>query len=232
MQHHSHLWKIAAFVLIAAILAGCQTAQPSLEPTVNTEPTFSLIQTQAVQTAVMNMTLNAPSATPVMFTETSAPTEAAPTMAAPTETATTEPTLTLAPALPTATPTRTLVPWTVTPAFTATSSAYNCTITEQSPPFGYDLRPGIDFDGKWIVKNTGTQPWVTSEVDIKYVSGTKFQSKVDMLDLSANVAVGGSYTIIVDMFAPTTTGRYSTAWAIVRGGQTICTLPITIDVVQ
>jgi hypothetical protein len=222
------IWIVAAIVLLIAILAGCTSAQPTLtlEPTVDSQPTFALIQTQAVQTAVAQMTLNAPIAT-----EVPPPTET------PLPTATTAPTQTqvlptLAPALPTTAPTATFVPWTATPAFTATSQAYNCTITEQSPAFGADIRVGGDFDGRWVIKNTGTQTWQADGFDIKYLSGQKFHTGPDVLDLGQDVVTQGTYTIVLDMLAPNSDGRYTTSWGLVRGNEVICALPITIDVIQ
>lgn len=226
MKLKSSHWKITALALIAAILAGCTGQQPSLEPTVDTQPTFAMVQTQAVQTAVADMTLNAPpTATQALPTETPLP-------AATLEPTATNPPPTVAPIIPTSAPTSTVRVVTNTPAYTATSSAYNCTITEQSPSFGYDIRKGSDFDGRWVVKNTGSETWTTSDVDIRYVSGEKFQTNVDALDLSSNVAKNDSFTIIVDMLAPNNTGRYSATWAVYDGGQTICVLPITIDVTE
>lgn len=225
MYSKSILWKIAAAVLLIAILTGCGGAQPSLEPTVNTQPTVNAIQTQAVATAVMDMTLKAPTAAPVLPTATALPPTEAPTLA---PTNTPEPVV----VLPTAVPTATRIPPTQAPVYTATSTAYNCTVTEASPAFGADIRFGGDFDGKWVVKNTGTETWSSGDVDIKYVSGTKFQVSVDALDLGKDVAKGESYTIIVDMLAPADAGRYSASWAVTRGSQTICWLPLTIDVVK
>jgi hypothetical protein len=227
------MWKFAALLIFGAMLAGCSGAQPSLEPTVDTQPTFSLIQTQAVQTAVVEMTLNAPSATPIVATETQAPApEATATEAAPTAV---PPTNTPVPVLPTATntvPVITVIPRTSTPASTPTAGPLGCTITESSPPSGADLTPGVDFDGRWVVKNTGTDTWRASEVDVRYVSGTKFQVRVDAFDLPADVAPNGTFTIIVDMLAPKDPGRYTANWAVIRGGTTICSLPLVIDVVQ
>lgn len=234
MNLRSMRLKIAVFALIAAVLAGCTTptAQPSLEPTLDMRPTFSLIQTQAVETAVSEMTLSAPSATPVVLTET----PALPT-AAPTDEPTAAPTATLAAPtalptiVPTSVPTNTFVPRTSTPAISATPANFGCTLTDQSPPFGYDLPPGGDFDGRWTIKNTGAQTWAVNEIDIEYVSGAKFQTDTDGFDLPVAVAKDATYGVVVDMLAPREAGRYSATWQVRRGSQVLCTLPITIDVV-
>lgn len=233
MNWKSIQWKIFAIALIAALLAGCQGARQAIEPTVNSQPTYAAIQTQAVETAIAQMTLLAPTAAPVQPTEAAAaPTEPAPAEPAPTEaplmTATAIPSFTAVP--PTAIPTNTFVPWTATPRFTATSSSYSCSITEFSPAYGYEVRAGGDFDGRWVVKNNGSETWRADEVDVKYVSGTEFQDRVDAFDLPSDVAKKKEFTIVVDMLAPDSPGTYTTYWAVVRGGTTLCSLPLTIRV--
>lgn len=223
-------WKLATIALIAALLSGCQVTRQALEPTVDTQPTYAAIQTQAVQTAVAQMTLLAPTAAPVLPTEP--PVEAAPTEPAPTDIPTEAPTaipsFTSPP--PTAIPTATFIPRTATPYPTATSSSYSCTITELSPEFGYDMRAGGDFDGRWEVKNTGSETWEADDVDVRYISGTEFHDRVDAFDLPEDISKGETYTVVVDMLAPDSPGRYTTYWAIMRGSQTLCSLPLTIDV--
>jgi hypothetical protein len=164
-----------------------------------------------VQTALADLTKNAPTAT-----KTSVP-----------PTATQVPTNTAVP--PTAIPTATYIPW--TPAPTATSTTYNCTITEASPSETTIIKVGADFDGRWVVKNTGTETWSASNVDIVYVSGTKFDRQKN-IDLKADVAHDESLTVVVDMIAPKEPNTYTAMWAIIRGTQTICTLPLKIVVTK
>lgn len=214
------IWIAVASTLLIFVLAGCTGAEPSLEPTIDTQPTFALIQTQAAQTVVAEMTLNAPTPTETpAATETPAPTntpEATPTEAA---TPTPEPTAT-----------NTFIPWTATP--TATTPPLACSIEEQSPAFGADLKPGADFDGRWVIKNTGTETWQADTLDFKFISGEKFHTGgADLLDLERDVVIQGTYTFVLDMLAPNNDGRYTTNWALVRGGETICALSLTIDVV-
>ena len=214
-------YKALAVLAIASILSGCGgVVAPEEVPTVDSQATFAVIQTQAVQTVVAGLTLNAPTATPVTPTNTPAPTDTP----APTATATL--------ALPTNTPvppTATFIPWTLTPSNTPTSS-YKCTISEQSPAYGATFKPKDSFDGRWVVKNTSSDTWAAANTDIAYVSGTKFQENTDVVDLSADVAKDGSTTIIVDMVAPKDNGTYSTAWAVRSGSTTVCMLYLTIKV--
>ena len=210
--------KTIVVLVMAAILAACgaaPTPTATVMPTVDQQPTFDALRTQAVQTAVVDMTQNAPTATPVTPTATEAPTQTP----VPTSTP-----------LPTAVPTATYIPWTATPLYTATPVENSCSITEVSPSSSTTLAKKADFDGKWVVKNTGSRTWEHESVDIVYKSGTKMQKLTDVEDLAADVTSGSSLTVIVDMTAPADAGEYSTSWAIVRGSVTICTLDLTVTV--
>ncbi|HEX9018953.1 MAG TPA: NBR1-Ig-like domain-containing protein [Anaerolineaceae bacterium] len=221
MKTRTIAWKIMTLWIAVAILAGCKSvAGPTLEPTIDTQPTFSAIQTEAVSTAVMAMTASAPTATEVVPTDT------------PTLTSTPAATSTSAPLPPTATPTKTPLPTSAVVYATPTSASYNCSITSVSPTASDKVKAGVDFDGRWVVKNTGTQTWDSASVDYKYFSGTKFQVHGDSFDFTSSVTTGNSITIIVDMLAPTTPGWYYATWGIVRGNQTICALDLTVQVVQ
>ena len=218
--------RIFVSIVLAVLLASCAgTRVPTAAPTIDQQPTFNAIQTQAVQTAVAAMTQNAPTAAPLVLTSTSAPATAAPTETqAPTNT----------PLPPTAVPTATAVPKTATPMvlITSTLSTYNCTITDVSPKPTDKIRPGGDFDGRWVVKNTGSQTWGQHEVDFRYSSGTKFQTHGDAFDLTADVTHDNSYTVIVDMLAPKDPGTYYATWQLVYGNQPICSLGLTVRVAQ
>ncbi|HEX7567865.1 MAG TPA: NBR1-Ig-like domain-containing protein, partial [Anaerolineaceae bacterium] len=100
-----------------------------------------------------------------------------------------------------------------------------------SPKSTNKITPGMDFDGQWVVTNTGSETWLHTDVDIKYVSGTKFQTKGDLFDLKSDVAKAGSYTVIVDMLAPATIGTYYATWTLAHGSLSFCTLNLTLVVV-
>jgi hypothetical protein len=232
------LKTMVAVALTAAILAGCSlqsnnpatitapttasttevNSEPITAPTVDLQPTLDMVRTQAARTVVAELTLNAPTATPVTPTSTA------------TATATPGPTKTPVP--PTARPTATFIPWTATPIYTATPLGYACVITEATPKSTDQIKVSTDFDGRWVVKNTGTITWLKSAVDFKYISGTKFQVFGDLFDMKSDVAPDASYTVIVDMKALADAGIYKTTWAIVQGGLTICTLDLSVTVVK
>jgi hypothetical protein len=214
-------WILVAILISAAMLAGCSSATPTLEPTLDQLPTFSAIQTQAVETVVAGMTADAPTATEVPTEAPVIPTE---TPMPPTETP--EPVV----ILPTETATR--IPATLAPTitFTPTQAAYNCSIAEQSPASGAKFAKNADFDARWKIKNTGTSSWQKTGVDIKYISGTKFQKYGDIFDLTESVNPDGHITFVIDMVAPDSTGKHTAVWALVDGSITICTLNLSITV--
>jgi hypothetical protein len=220
MKGHVMIGVVMPVLIAVVIMAGCNlgpaVSSPTAAATEDLRPTFNEIGTQAAQTIVAGLTLNAPTITPTVPTSTPLPTETA------TATSTRMP--------PTRTPTRTPIPWTATPAYTATPLGYACSITSSSPAANTSYTSGQDFDGVWEVKNTGTVTWSQHAVDIKYLSGTKFQAYADLFDLSSDVASGASYKIIIDMFAPKDPGTYQATWGVVQSDLTICTLTVSITV--
>lgn len=197
--------------VITAVMLGCTspTSTPTTPqaPTVDFEKTIEVVKTQSAGTAVANIT-------PVVCPLTSTPLPAATNTLAPTTT-------------PTATVTHTLMPlWTKTP----TQPSGGCTVTETSPAPSDVLAPNASFDGKWVIKNTGDHKWLTNETDIRYASGTKMQTKTDVVDLKNDVAEGDSYTVIVDMKAPAAAGTFVTTWVVYVGGNIICSMPLRIAV--
>jgi hypothetical protein len=218
-------YQLVSILILAALLAGCGSATPTLEPTVDTRPTLSMVQTQAAQTMIADLTLNAPTATPIVVTDTPAPTETQ----APTNTPEVVATATFT--VPPPTPTNTRPAATLAPTWTNTPASLACRIEEQGVAVGDDFPPNADFDGRWRIENTGTSTWSASAVDVRYVSGTEFHSGADVFDLPSDVAPGGEITIVIDMVAPANGGRYTTNWALVEGGTTICLMSVTLDVV-
>jgi hypothetical protein len=216
--------RLLAAITLVAILAGCSntptatTVAPTTAPTSNNQqnlqPTFNAISTQAAQTVIANLTQNAPTATPVTPTNTALPS------------ATPVPSNT---PLPPAKATATFAPWTLTP----TPAAYACSITSVAPVANTQLTTGANFDGIWVVKNTGTQKWLGAETDVRFSSGTNFQKGgLTGLDLKNDVAPNESYTAGMDMVVPSTTGAgtYTSSWILITGKITICTLSITVVV--
>jgi hypothetical protein len=219
MQSHSFALRLLALTISTFILVGCASPTailPTAVPTIDLQPTLNAVKTQAVQTALVNLTQTAPTATPVTPTNTPLPT------------ATSTPAFTATPVPPTKAPTATLAPWTLTP----TVGAYSCSVTSVTPKSTDKVTASSNFDTTWVIKNNGTQTWLGSETDIKYVSGTKLQKSGDLLDMTSNVAPGDSYTIAVDMVSPADAGTYTAVWAVMMGKDTLCTLNLSVTVVK
>lgn len=116
------------------------------------------------------------------------------------------------------------IPPVVTPV---TSSVCEVSI---SPALSSIVGRGYDFDAVWTVKNVSGKTWETGTLDYKYIRGTELQKFEKVYDLNQEVKSGEKVEIRVDMLAPLSVGTYSTNWALVRGGNVICDLPITIIV--
>ncbi len=211
--------------LVATFLAGCGTVTPTaaptsvpptVAPTINLAPTLSQVQTQAVQTFAANLTSAAPPpphpATPVPPTLTPPPSATATPANPPT-------------ALPMAT--KTSIPY-----HTPTLSTYNCVVFKVSPAPSDTIKANIDFTGTWSVENTGTENWPGTEVYIRYLYGEKFQTDGDVIGLGRSVGPLGTYTVNIPMHSPDLAGPYYARWEIQFGSLNICTLNMTLHVVN
>jgi hypothetical protein len=215
---------ISIFLLISLFaLLGCNaplTAAPTstAAPTNTVAPTedpqilastISAARTEAVATAYAQLTedvtLTPPATDTPQATETTAPT----------------------PIPPSLTPTRIIV---LAPTFTVvpTQGKYQCSITSLEPKYGATLNAEDDFDLAVTLKNIGTEDWSSNDIDFRYISGEKFQKKVDALDLQEDVDTGDSVDLVVDMTAPSDTGVKNATWGLVFGSTNFC--PVTIHV--
>lgn len=224
----------SAIILLVLMLSACtqQTPAPTEPPQLSTptsDPvavtqTFQAIITSAQETLVADLTAQAPPTataqptnTPIVITATVAGTAA-------TQQATT--------ALPTATsqPGQQATS-TSAPVVTSTPALSTCQIVSQNPAFGQDFSPGEDLDLRWTVRNTSGSTWDQGETDYVFVSGDEIHRQA-AYDFRETVESNDEVDIIVDALAPTQPGRYATTWAIVRGGQRVCLMSATIDVVE
>ena len=133
-----------------------------------------------------------------------------------------------------ASPTPLVVPTFTNTAFSlggsgTSSDNYACQVTRVSPPNGSSFSPRDDFDVVWTVKNIGQRNWDRNDIDYIYSSGAKIH-KISGYDLPANVRVGNSVDLGVDVQAPKDPGTYSTTWTLRRGSNEFCPLRFTIVV--
>ncbi|MEA4908608.1 MAG: hypothetical protein GYA17_11525 [Chloroflexi bacterium] len=201
---------------IAILLAGCAAPTPLVVTTAPEEiqQTADAARTEAVETAMVQVTTviaMTPSATNTP-TITSSPT-ATSTLAA-----------TIAP------PTATRPPQTLAPTFTLTPGPLSCGIDLQIPSAGTVLTPGQDFDGRWTLRNIGTETWSASNVDFVFAGGQRMHEGGDTLDLNGDVAPDGTVDFVIDMNAPGGAGTYTTSWALSQSGTHFCTVTLSVEV--
>lgn len=231
------VWRLLFVLTLVGLLAGCgsptatetptaaptkaatavPTTAPTLAPTVDLQPTFNAIKTQSAATVIANLTQTAPSATPVPSATATKPAQqtAAPTTSAATNTPAPKATNTSAPIL---------TPWTVVP----TRAAYSCAVTSFSPKATESFAPSSNFDVTWVVMNTGTQQWPSSETVLRFVEGQKMQKFGDAVLLPKIVSPGETYTFGIDMVAPAAAGNYYMNWRLTYGSVTLCNMTVTI----
>ena len=219
-------WRLLLVLTLAGLLVGCgsptATVAPTVAPTVvptaaatvDLQPTFNAIKTQAAATIMANLTQNAPSATPLTPATATKP---------PLPTATPAPSNTPLPRA-TATATAILTAWTLVP----TQAAYSCIVTDYSPKTTVSYPPSSNFDVQWVIKNTGKQRWLASETNFRYVDGVKMQKFGDVVALKTDVAPNGIYTAVIDMVAPTSAGTYRITWQLTYGNVSICSMNATV----
>ena len=230
MPPKSFLNKLFAAIIILAILGGCTsptpqpTAAPTNAPTDTLAPTVdqNLLNTQAAQTA----TANVPTEKPVTPTPTDTQ--------APTATSTASNTATIAPTLtplpPTAFPTWTFSPYTLTPS--ATPTGYACTVTSTTPKSTDTVKVSTNFDFTWQIHNSGSKLWGQHNADLEYVSGTAMQTKGNRFDFTKDVNPGSSYSATVAMLSPATAGTYGATWEIVQDSVVVCKFTLSVKVVN
>lgn len=228
MKRMQRTTRLLAFLAIALVLVGCST------PTVVVPPTQDIpaIRTESAKTVVAKITIEAalmPTATtaatatasePIVITATLEPSP----IPSPTEAPILAATATL---IPTVRP--------VTgggnppPAATKRAGPDLAQLVSQEPFDGVRFKAGNEFDGKWVFKNIGTSTWTTG-YEYRFASGTNL-AKANKYTLSKSVAPGETITLITDMVAPASAGRYVSNWELVNvNGDVFFKFYMVIDV--
>ncbi len=215
-----NLKKILPFLILILVM-GCnlptaapptETPESDGEETSDIASTISAAQTQAVEMAFLSLTQT--SSSYEVATVTLRPSSTSNASATPVASFTPPPTIT-PPPLITNTPVQASAPIvvvTAAPSLTPTKSAYQCKIASISPAYNQKLSRGVDFDLRVTLENTGTETWESGNMDFKYISGARFQTYVDALDLKVDVDPGDDVSFVVDMAATTGTGSQSARW--------------------
>ncbi len=219
--------KIFPLILgVTVMVSGCNALQPAAAPT--TDPTamgqiVAAVQTNVAATAVAQSSV-VPTDSPVVNAPTYTP---FPTYTPyPTFTVPPVPTVPPVTAVPTLKPT---VAWVASLTPTSAPEKWACSVLSVSPASGKEYDKGVDFDGKFTVKNTGTKSWISSDMDIVYVSGEKTMIKHEIYDLKSSVDPGNSIDITLDFTSPSSSGDYKVEYNL-RGGSNFCGLIVNIKV--
>lgn len=200
------------FVLVAVLLLSACAPKAAAEPTLD----LTMIRTQAVQTAVAEMTVQAalnPTATPIPPTITPLPTA---TVGTP------------VPVSGSGGSTGGSGGTSGTKIPTATPDAWKCKIVNEYP-LDKPQMTGWEYDRHWVIKNIGTTTWWANDVYVKFddtctiCENITYQTK---FYINKNVAPGDTIDIFVDIDVPTSPKAfpgYTMAWDMIsENGGLIC----------
>ncbi len=214
-MRHKLLFTLTAILALGMLLSGCGLgATPTPDPAA-----LQATIDAAVARAILELSINQTSTAAALPTSTFT--------ATPTEqpTNTPEPTATLF------IPTNTWIPPTPRPTLTPTTAPYACELKSTSPAAGTKINTNTDYDASWVVKNVGKNIWELGYLDLKFIEGTKMQTKADIFDVTTVVEPGKELTLIVDMKTPSTAGKYTATWTLTMDGKVLCNLPVNVEAV-
>jgi len=182
---------IGAALIAVLLVSACGTGEPQ-EPT----PDINAIKTQAVQTAMAEMTVQAalsPSKTQLPPTLTPLSTATLDTDAAqPAGGSSSSSGSSSGGSSATATPV-----W--------SSLVYKCAVIDEVP-WDQPMPTGASYDKHWIIKNMGKVPWTVGNFYVTWTGGDNLSGAVRgnlNFDLPHDVAVGETVDIFVDIDIPT-----------------------------
>lgn len=199
-------------IVIVILLSGCKAEKSEIPA-----PDLNAIRTQAVQTAVWEMTVQAvlhPVATQIPST------------------AALLPAATMEPAIPVPSSggsdgssgsTGGAEGSSDSPVPTRTPDVYSCEYLSQNP-LDKPQMTGADYDMVWTIKNTGIATWRTNEYYIKWLGGSDLSPR-HTYPLAKNVTPYETVNIVVDIQIPTnpTDQLQVTRWGIVNdNGDVFC----------
>ena len=121
---------------------------------------------------------------------------------------------------------------TVAPGITPVNMG--CTLLSVSPAYRAVFSPGEEADFIFRVRNDSGISWETKDIDIAYIGGENLLKRKTntRLDLPMDVAPGGSLSYALDAVMPSTPGVYTMTMGIVRGYEVLCSMDVTVSVVN
>lgn len=227
-----------SLVVVLALTAACAAAgQPSQEA--EPSPDLDKIKTEAVAEAIgdqaelIDAAKTEAVATAVALVSEQAALNPTPTAVAPTAVppAATTPTAAASATLPPVVPpvvAITTVPVVTKPTKTPYTDA--CSVVSTSPSDYKVLTAGQDFDGVWVLKNTGMVTWTDGQYYIMKQSGNISVEK-DVYYIKGDVPVNDTVEIRADMVAPVSSGTYVSNWAVYNNvGMPFCYIFVAITI--
>jgi uncharacterized protein YraI len=112
-------------------------------------------------------------------------------------------------------------------------SGTGCSLVSQTPADATAFAEGVAFSTTWVLQNTGSALWNSSEVDVRYIgaaANTPLHQGSDVYDLTTNVEPSGTYNFTVPMITPFNAGTYGELWEVAQGSQQICQFYVYITV--
>jgi hypothetical protein len=209
MNHFRKIIRTGMLIMTFVIISACNvnSSTPAAAPST---PDLSIVRTEAVQTAMAELTSEAQSNP----TQTTVPPPDTATPLPPTEepTQTPLPTLTVFP-----TPTKSSSGGGGGNIYPTQTSSYvdQATLVAQSPADYTYIKPGGDFDGAWTFKNTGRRAW-NKQFYIKWKSGNLKSNTSDLYFLPKDVPVNDTIQMTADFIAPKDPGTYTSNWVLIN----------------
>jgi len=108
-----------------------------------------------------------------------------------------------------------------------------CEVISQIPPNNASFSADTPFTTTWVLRNSSSQTWGRSNVDIRFLGATNNQQMhtgSSAFDLSNDVDPGATYNFSVSLLAPSSAGNYGEVWEVVAGSSRICQFSVYITV--
>lgn len=121
---------------------------------------------------------------------------------------------------------------TVAPGISPVNSG--CTLLSVVPAYRTTFKRGEETDFIFRVRNDSDIMWDTANLDIAYIGGENMLKRKDQIrkDLPMDVAPGGTLKYALDAIVPSTPGVYTMTMGIVRGYEVLCSMDVTVNVVN
>jgi uncharacterized protein YraI len=113
------------------------------------------------------------------------------------------------------------------------SATMGCVLVAQSPTDYTQFNAGSGFSTTWVLQNTGSEPWLSSSMDVRYVgaaANVPMHQGADVYDLALDVQPGATYNFSVPMIAPYNAGTYGEMWEVGMGSTVLCQFYVYIIV--